>query len=79
MACGGSEEVEYITTDSGLKYRDIVVGHGKTATTGDAVNVHYVGKLEDGTKFDSSVEDSLSHFPSEEAWSFKAGMKESHP
>lgn len=41
--------------ESGLKYRDIVVGTGESPQTGDLVTVHYVGTLEsDGTKFDSS-------------------------
>jgi len=43
-----------ITTASGLKYIDEVIGAGKTPKTGDKVKVHYTGKLEDGTKFDSS-------------------------
>jgi FKBP-type peptidyl-prolyl cis-trans isomerase len=43
-----------IVTPSGLKYRDIKVGHGKEAATGKIVEVHYAGWLEDGTKFDST-------------------------
>lgn len=43
-----------ITTDSGLKYEDLTVGEGDTATAGQTVVVHYTGWLEDGTKFDSS-------------------------
>ena len=43
-----------ITTDSGLKYIDIEVGDGEEAESGDTVEVHYTGVLEDGTKFDSS-------------------------
>ena len=43
------------TTPSGLKYRDLVVGTGEEARIGATAVVHYTGWLEDGTKFDSSV------------------------
>jgi FKBP-type peptidyl-prolyl cis-trans isomerase len=45
-----------VVTQSGLKYEDIVVGTGPAAKVGDTVSVHYTGTLEDGTKFDSSVD-----------------------
>ena len=44
------------TTASGLQYQDSVVGTGVAAKAGDTVSVHYTGWLEDGTKFDSSVD-----------------------
>lgn len=44
------------TTDSGLKYVDVVVGKGASPTRGKQVKVHYTGTLENGTKFDSSVD-----------------------
>src|SRR5262245_38615707 len=37
-----------VTTDSGLKYVDEVVGTGKSPSVGGAVTVHYTGTLEDG-------------------------------
>jgi peptidylprolyl isomerase len=43
-----------VTTPSGLKYADLVVGTGAAVKTGDHVSVNYVGKLVDGTKFDAS-------------------------
>ena len=43
-----------ITTASGLKYIEGVIGIGTLPETGDRVKVHYTGTLEDGTKFDSS-------------------------
>ena len=43
-------------SDSGLKYEDLVAGDGATAESGQTVTVHYTGWLEDGTKFDSSVD-----------------------
>ena len=43
-----------ITTESGLRYVDIVEGKGELPSVGDKVKVHYTGTLEDGTKFDSS-------------------------
>ncbi|MBC8255888.1 MAG: FKBP-type peptidyl-prolyl cis-trans isomerase [Candidatus Marinimicrobia bacterium] len=45
---------EEITTESGLKYIDNVIGTGNLPKAGDKVKVHYTGTLEDGTKFDSS-------------------------
>ena len=42
------------TTDSGLVIQDIECGSGDEAQSGEAVTVHYVGTLEDGTQFDSS-------------------------
>jgi peptidylprolyl isomerase len=45
-----------MTTDSGLKYVDEMVGTGAAPTRGKQVTVHYTGTLENGTKFDSSVD-----------------------
>jgi peptidylprolyl isomerase len=45
-----------ITTASGLRYIDEVVGTGESPRTGRPVTVHYTGTLENGTKFDSSVD-----------------------
>ena len=41
-------------TSSGLKYIDHNIGTGALPKKGDTVVVHYVGTLENGTKFDSS-------------------------
>lgn len=43
-------------TESGLKYHDFVVGSGASPTPGKPVLVDYTGWLEDGTKFDSSLD-----------------------
>lgn len=45
-----------VTTASGLKYVDVVVGKGASPTAGKQVKVHYTGTLENGRKFDSSVD-----------------------
>ncbi len=45
-----------VTTASGLKYTDEKVGDGPSPEKGQTVEVHYTGKLMDGTKFDSSVD-----------------------
>lgn len=45
-----------ITTPSGLKYLDLVVGTGATPQRGQTVTVHYTGTLANGSKFDSSVD-----------------------
>ncbi|MCC6956759.1 MAG: FKBP-type peptidyl-prolyl cis-trans isomerase [Anaerolineales bacterium] len=45
-----------ITTASGLQYEDLLVGEGAQAQPGDTVSVHYTGWLQDGTKFDSSLD-----------------------
>lgn len=34
-----------------LKVTDIVLGEGKTAIKGALIKTHYIGLLEDGTKF----------------------------
>ena len=44
------------TTASGLQYKVITAGKGKTPGATDAVKVHYKGTLIDGTVFDSSIE-----------------------
>lgn len=43
-----------VTTKSGLKYQDLVVGKGPSPKEGHTVKVHYTGWLTDGKKFDSS-------------------------
>lgn len=45
-----------ITTASGLGFEDIIEGTGKSPKTGQIISVHYTGTLENGQKFDSSVD-----------------------
>jgi len=56
-----------VTTPSGLKYVDEVIGTGASISLGQTVTVHYVGTLENGTEFDSSYKHGQP-FP------FKIGM-----
>jgi FKBP-type peptidyl-prolyl cis-trans isomerase FkpA len=49
-------EGKEVTTSSGLQYIDLKVGTGATARAGQNVTVHYTGWLENGKKFDSSVD-----------------------
>jgi len=42
--------------DTTFQIKDIKVGTGNEVTSGDYVTIHYVGKLENGKKFDSSYD-----------------------
>jgi peptidylprolyl isomerase len=50
-----AESGSEVTTPSGLKYVDVVVGTGGSPKPGDRVTVTYVGSLENGDIFDSSA------------------------
>ena len=58
IAGGGKQQPvgTEVTTATGLKYIDEVVGTGASPQPGKTVTVHYTGKLQDGTIFDSSVD-----------------------
>ena len=47
---------KYVKTASGLSYLDIIPGAGASPSLGKQVKVHYTGWLENGTKFDSSLD-----------------------
>ncbi len=49
------EQVNQIE-DSELKVEVLNEGQGKAAENGDNVSIHYIGTLEDGTKFGSSLD-----------------------
>lgn len=53
FACNEKKEV---TTESGLTYQILEKGEGENAQPGDKVKVHYIGKLENDTVFDSSYD-----------------------
>jgi peptidylprolyl isomerase len=50
------DEDDFTTTESGLKYFDLIEGEGEMPVPGQIVVVHYTGWLQDGTKFDSSLD-----------------------
>jgi FKBP-type peptidyl-prolyl cis-trans isomerase len=52
-----------VTTPSGLKYQDLVMGNGPMAEQGTPVVVNYTGWLTDGTKFDSSYDPGRQPLP----------------
>lgn len=51
-----SKEPGVITHKSGIQYKIITDSKGLKPKPGDEVRVHYIGKLIDGTKFDSSYD-----------------------
>lgn len=57
-ACGGGNTAaptpQLVLNVGELVIEDLTVGTGPLAETGDTVNVHYVGRFEDGTEFDNS-------------------------
>jgi FKBP-type peptidyl-prolyl cis-trans isomerase len=53
-AAAGAESGQEQVQGSELGIEDVKVGSGAEARAGQTVAVHYVGTLEDGTKFDSS-------------------------
>ena len=53
---GEKTEMDLVTTETGVRYIDMLVGDGSKPSQGDVVTVHYSGYLMDGKKFDSSVD-----------------------
>jgi len=51
-----AQAAQEVTTPTGLKYTDEVVGNGPSPRSGQTVVVHYTGWLTNGTKFDSSLD-----------------------
>lgn len=53
--CSGLQSYAVSLADNGLQTEDLQEGAGRAAMQNNVVVVHYVGTLEDGTLFDSSV------------------------
>lgn len=51
-----AQKVDTTTTASGLQYQDLTVGNGAEARPGMTAEVHYVGTLLNGAKFDASYD-----------------------
>ncbi len=51
-----TSKLKFKETPSGLRWADLAAGAGDPVVEGSTASVHYSGFLEDGTKFDSSVD-----------------------
>jgi len=51
-----ASEARWETREGGLQVQDLAVGEGVEVVAGSDVEVHYTGRLADGTVFDSSVD-----------------------
>ncbi len=58
---GNMNELQEVTTASGLHYKDEVIGTGNSPVKGKQVTMNYTGKLTDGTPFDSNVDPKFGH------------------
>jgi peptidylprolyl isomerase len=56
LGSSSESQANEVTTASGLKYIDLVPGSGESPRPGQTVTVHYTGMLENGVKFDSSLD-----------------------
>ncbi|HEX5182814.1 MAG TPA: FKBP-type peptidyl-prolyl cis-trans isomerase [Allosphingosinicella sp.] len=63
FAWWGTASQQWTTTASGLKYRVVKEGTGPTATDSDVAFVEYIGRLPDGTVFDTNVGKQPTPFP----------------
>ncbi|HVS63691.1 MAG TPA: FKBP-type peptidyl-prolyl cis-trans isomerase [Thermoanaerobaculia bacterium] len=52
----GDDQEGWVELKKGLRYLDLEVGDGEEARPGMMVQMHYTGWLEDGTKFESSLD-----------------------
>lgn len=52
----GQNANQPVTSQTGLKIQDEVIGTGAVATTGEIVTLNYIGTFTDGKKFDSSYD-----------------------
>jgi FKBP-type peptidyl-prolyl cis-trans isomerase len=52
---------DMITTATGLKYKDIVVGSGREAKIGDTATVNYTAWLENGTRINSNLDTGVPY------------------
>ena len=57
-----SPPAQWITTASGLKYQDVVVGKGPVPKPGDDILVNYTGRFTIGKIFDSSLSPGRTPF-----------------
>ena len=55
FAWWGTAGQQWTTTASGLQYRVVKEGQGATATDNDFLFIDYVGRLQDGTVFDTTA------------------------
>ena len=56
VLAAAAAEAGAIRTDSGLVFRELQPGYGPRPEARNRVQVHYEGRLADGTVFDSSIE-----------------------
>ncbi len=52
---------QLVTLESGVEYKEILLGEGPAVEIGQTITIDYVGYLSDGSIFDSSVQRGVPH------------------